>query len=106
MSVTDDLHKLVLASVGAASVAVEKTQEAIETLAKRGEETLEQGKELNERLHHNMQQSVSDSEAVVQTNLTKDAILQALDLLSPEELVSVEAKLRQLIGEQAHEQTK
>ena len=106
MSVTDDLHKLVLASVGAASVAVEKTQEAIETLAKRGEEALEQGKELNERLRHNIQQTAKDNATVVQTNLTKDAILQALDQLSPEELVLVEAKLRQMIGDQAHEQTK
>lgn len=98
MGITDDLRKLAMAGLGAASVASEKTQEAIETLAKRGEETLEQGKVLNERLHHDIKQAVKDTVTVVETKLDKDGVLAALDALTPEERAAIRDKLNQLDG--------
>jgi len=107
MSITDDLRKLAMAGLGAASVASEKTQEAIDTLAKRGEEALEHGKELNERLRHDVKQAVKDSVTVVETKLDKEGVLAALDSLTPEELAAVREKLDNLSGNgKANEQAK
>ena len=107
MSINDDLRKLAMAGLGAASVASEKTQEAIEALAKRGEETLEQGKVLNERLHREVQQAVKDNVTVVETKLDKAAVLAALETFSPEDRTAVREKLNTLDGEtRAHEETK
>lgn len=47
MTLSEDLRKLLMAGVGAVSVAAEKVPETLETLSKRGEETLAQGKVLN-----------------------------------------------------------
>jgi len=107
MSINEDLRKLAMASLGAASVASEKTQEAIEALAKRGEETLEQGKVLNERLHREVRQAVKDNVTVVETKLDKASVLAALDTLSPEDRAAVREKLNTLDSEtKANEDTK
>lgn len=97
MSITDDLHKLAMAGLGAATVAAEKTQEAIEALAKRGEETLEQGKALNEQLHHDVQASVAPKAA---PSPEMDAVLKALETLTPEQRATVAEKLQQLQSDQ------
>ena len=106
MSIQEDLRKLAMAGLGAASVASEKTQEAIETLAKRGEETLEQGTVLNERLHREVRAAVKDHVTVVETKLDKAAVLAALDTLSPEDRAAVREKLNSLDGDtRANEET-
>ena len=46
MSISEDLRKLAMAGLGAATLATEKTQEALESLSKRGEEAFAQGKDL------------------------------------------------------------
>ncbi len=46
----DGLKKLVLAGVGAVAVTAEKSSEIIDTLAKKGEISIEQGKELKSSL--------------------------------------------------------
>ena len=97
MSITDDLHKLAMAGLGAATVAAEKTQEAIEALAKRGEETLEQGKALNEQLHHDVQASVAPKAA---SSPEMDAVLKALETLTPDQRATVAEKLQQLQSDQ------
>lgn len=93
MSLNDDLKKLMMAGLGAASVASEKTGEAIDALAKRGEEVLAQGKDVNERLRHEIRQAMKDTEA---PSVGKDEVLSALDKLSPEERQAVQEKLNQL----------
>lgn len=93
MSLSDDLKKLMMAGLGAASVASEKTGEAIDTLAKRGEEVLAQGKDMNERLRHEIRQAMKDTEV---PSVGKDEVLSALDKLSPEERKAVQEKLNQL----------
>lgn len=43
----EGLKKLALAGIGTAAYAVEKSADILDTLAKKGEETVEQGKVLN-----------------------------------------------------------
>jgi len=107
MGITDDLRKLTMAGLGAASVASEKTQEVIDSLAKRGEETLEKGKVLNERLQHNIKKTVKDNITVVETKLDKEGVIAALENLTPEELTAVRKKLDKLSHDvKANEQAK
>jgi len=93
MSINEDLRKLAMAGLGAASIATEKTGDAIEKLAKRGEEALAQGKDLNQRLRHEIQ------EAMKEPPTDKDGVLAALDKLTPEERKAVREKLDQLAGD-------
>ncbi|MCE5344033.1 MAG: phasin family protein [Eubacteriales bacterium] len=96
MSISEELRKLVLAGLGAASVATEKTGDAIETLAKRGEEVLAQGKDMNERLRHEIRQAMDETEEPAVSAVGKDEVLSALDKLTPEERKAIRDKLDQL----------
>jgi len=98
MSINDDLRKLVMAGLGAASIATEKTGDAIEKLAKRGEEALAQGKDINERLRHEIQQAMKDEDQPASAP-GKDEVLSALDKLTPEERKAVREKLDSLGGD-------
>ena len=99
-NLNDEIKKMALAGIGAASVIAEKAQEKVDEFAKRGEQTVAQGRVLNEQLKHNMQQVVQDAVrehvTVVETKLDKDAVLGALDSLSPEERAAIREKLAQL----------
>lgn len=48
----NDVRKFLLAGIGAAAVTVEKSEEIIKELIKKGELTVEQGKSLGEELKH------------------------------------------------------
>jgi polyhydroxyalkanoate synthesis regulator phasin len=96
MSISEELRKLVMAGLGAASVATEKTGEAIETLAKRGEEVLSQGKDMNERLRHEIRKAMEDEEKPEDTPVGKDEVLSALDRLTAEERKAIRDRLDQL----------
>ena len=65
----------------------------MEALAKRGEETLEQGKALNEQLHHDMRAPLTPDNAPLPEFST---VLKALETLSPEQRAAVMEKLKQL----------
>lgn len=92
MSISEDLRKLAMAGLGAATLATEKTQDALESLSKRGEEAFAQGKDLNERLRHEIDHAVN----TVSEKLSKEDVLAALDELTPEERAAVKAKLSEL----------
>jgi polyhydroxyalkanoate synthesis regulator phasin len=96
MSISDDFRKLVMAGLGAASLAAEKTGEAVEKLARRGEETLAQGKDINERLRHEIRDTLDENRPSVPAG--GDEVLSALDRLSPEELKAVREKLNRMGG--------
>ena len=57
MKLNDDVRKVMMAGIGALSAVAEKTQETIESLAKKGEAALEHGQVLNERLRHKIKQA-------------------------------------------------
>ena len=96
-SLGEDLKKIMLAGIGAVAVTSEKSMELIDDLVKKGQVTVEQGKELNEELKRNIKTKVQDTinEHVNVTVVTKEDenILDKLDTLSEEELQAVKAKL-------------
>ena len=57
----DGLRKVFLAGVGALATTVEKSQEIVDDLVKKGELTVEQGKVLNEELKHNIKDAIRDN---------------------------------------------
>ena len=85
----EELKTLFLAGVGAAAVTAEKTKALVGELVEKGRLTVEQGRVLNEELHHRsgpVSRAVPpDSEA--------DQLLRSLDRMSPEDLAALKAKL-------------
>ena len=75
--------------MGAAAVTAEKTKALVGELVEKGRLTVEQGRVLNEELHHRsgpVSRAVPpDSEA--------DQLLRSLDRMSPEDLAALKAKL-------------
>lgn len=59
----DRLRKVFLAGVGALATTVEKSQEIVDDLVKKGELTVEQGKALNAELKHKVAEVKEASEA-------------------------------------------
>ena len=86
---SEELKTLFLAGVGAAAVTAEKTKALVGELVEKGRLTVEQGRVLNEELHHRsgpVSRAVPpDSEA--------DQRLRSLDRMSPEDLAALKAKL-------------
>ena len=56
----DGLKKLVLLGIGAAAMTAEKSQQLVDELVKKGEITVEQGKELNQELQRNVKKSFDE----------------------------------------------
>ena len=85
----EELKTLFLAGVGAAAVTAEKTKALVGELVEKGRLTVEQGRVLNEELHHRsgpVSRAVPpDSEA--------DQLLRSLYRMSPEDLAALKAKL-------------
>ena len=86
---SEELKTLFLAGVGAAAVTAEKTKALVGELVEKGRLTVEQGRVLNEELHHRsgpVSRAVPpDSEA--------DQLLRSLDRMSPDDLAALKAKL-------------
>lgn len=86
---SEELKTLFLAGVGAAAVTAEKTKALVGELVEKGRLTVEQGRVLNEELHHRsgpVSRAVPpDSEA--------DQLLRSLDRMTPEDLAALKAKL-------------
>ena len=59
----DGLRKVFLAGVGALATTVEKSQEIVDDLVKKGELTVEQGKALNAELKQKVAEVKESSEA-------------------------------------------
>ena len=59
----DGLRKVFLAGVGALATTVEKSQEIVDDLVKKGELTVEQSKALNAELKHKVAEVKEASEA-------------------------------------------
>ena len=56
----DGLRKVFLAGVGALATTLDKGQEIVDDLVKKGEITVEQGKALNTELKHKAQQATAE----------------------------------------------
>lgn len=92
MDLTEAAKKVLLAGVGAAALTVEKSSEIVDTLVKKGELTVEQGKALNQELKHDAEaKKAGDSEPKEE----KKDVTDILNGLSDEDL----AKLKEALAE-------
>ena len=74
---SDGVKKVFLAGVGAMAIGAEKSQELVDELIKKGELTVEQGKELNEELTRKVKET---------TDNASDEVLKAhFRTMSPEQ---------------------
>ena len=87
----DGLKKLVLMGIGAAALTAEKSQQIVDELVKRGEITVEQGKELNQELKRNVKKSFDDIAAEAEVKKAEvekeaDSIEKKISDMTVEEL--------------------
>lgn len=68
----EGLRKVFLAGVGALATTVEKGQEIVDDLVKKGELTVEQGKALNTELKRKAQEVKEESEAKAEAEQTEE----------------------------------
>jgi len=86
---SEDLKKILLAGVGAVALSAEKSKEVIDTLVKKGELTVEQGKVINEELKRNVKEKLKDPVDV-------DSVSRDLEKLDKDELEALKAKIEEL----------
>ena len=96
MGFNDEMKKIMLAGIGAMATTVEKSQEVVETLIKKGEITVEQGKVLNEELKRTVKESVSKQPEEKNESTKVNAVLSDLEQLSEEDLKVIKAKLAEM----------
>lgn len=89
ITLTEDLKKLILAGIGAASVTAEKTKEIIDQLVEKGELTVEQGKVLNEELKHTIKEKLTPTPDT-------DEICRNLEKMSDDDLAKLKERIEQL----------
>jgi polyhydroxyalkanoate synthesis regulator phasin len=93
-TISDELKRVWLAGVGAMAVTGEKAEEIIEKLVKKGEITVEQGKELNEELKRKTREKMKDS--ISKNKLCVEAVIDNLDQMSKEDIAAIKAKLAEM----------
>lgn len=95
----DGLKKLLLMGIGAAAVTAEKSQQIVDELVKKGEITVEQGKELNQELKRNVKKSIDDAAAAAQEKKVEaeqksEGLEKQIAGMSAEELEKLKAAIR------------
>ena len=96
MKLGDGLKKLVLMGIGAAALTAEKSQQIVDELVKRGEITVEQGKELNQELKRNVKKSFDDIAAEAEVKKAEaekeaDSLEKKISDMTVEELENLKA---------------
>ena len=91
----DGLKKILLVGIGAAATTVEKSSQIIDELVKKGEITVEQGKELNQELKRNVKKSLDEISAAAQE---KDAEIKETVEKKEEEIKAEADSLEQKIA--------
>ena len=87
MNLGDGLKKFVLMGIGAAAVTVEKSQQIVDDLVKKGELTVEQGKELNQELKRNVRKTFDgEGEEVKEAAEKEMTIEEKIASMSADEL--------------------
>ena len=90
---TDGLKKVVLAGIGTVAVTAEKSKEIIDEMAKRGQQTVEQGKVLNQELKHNIKETVKKTVGGTAEVPSQEALAAMLDQMTPEQIAELKEKL-------------
>lgn len=86
----EELKKLLLLTVGAASVSLDKVDETIADLIEKGRLTVQQGKELREELTH------KDDKETPLTRKDLEELLGELNLVTKREFEALEERLHRL----------
>ncbi len=101
IDIVEGLNKAFLASVGAVAVTAEKSQQVIDDFVKRGELTVQQGKDLNAELTRKAREAFDST-----VNSASDAALRAkLETMTPEEREAYAAKVADIAAQIAAEKT-
>ena len=83
----EGLKKLALAGIGTAAYAVEKSADILDVLAKKGEETVEQGPVLNQELKHNVKSTIKDYKATTgRAYTTKEAEVVEAEVVEDDDI--------------------
>ena len=85
MDLTNGIKKAFLASVGAAATTAEVTKDIVEKMIEKGEQTVKQGKVLNQELKHNAKKKVKEHVSVEVTKKYDDAF-ECVDEMSAADL--------------------
>lgn len=85
MDLTNGIKKAFLASVGAAATTAEVTKDIVEKMIEKGEQTVKQGRVLNQELKHNAKKKVKEHVSVEVTKKYDDAF-ECVDEMSAEDL--------------------
>lgn len=97
MEFGEELNRLFLAGVGAVAMTAEKSKELVDTLVKKGELTVSQGKELNEELKHNVKEKIREAVGCEKESSPRSgSILEEMEKMSPEELEAIRTKLMEM----------
>ncbi len=83
----DGIKKFFLAGVGAVAITAEKGQEIIGELVKKGELTVEQGKELNKDFQKNFKDSMNER------GVNIDELSQKISKMSTDELAKIKEQI-------------
>ncbi len=89
MNISGDMKKILLAGIGAVATTVEKSKEIVDSLVKKGELTVEQGKVINEELKRKVAENVHTNTSAH----TVEDLFKKLDSMSKEEIAALKAKL-------------
>lgn len=100
MEIGEGLKKIFLAGVGAVATTAESAKEIVDTLVKKGEITVEQGKVLNEELKRSAKEKVNDHVTVNIVKEYRDA-MKAVDHMTKEELDELKEKIANLERQEA-----
>lgn len=105
-TIGDDLKKILLAGLGAVAVSVEKSKELVDKLARKGEITWEQGKELNEELTRRMKKTFEEKVAPIfeESKSKVESVVDSLRTMTREQLKAVKEQLEAM--EKADEETR
>ena len=88
----DGIKKFVLMGIGAAAMTVEKSQQMVDELVKKGELTVEQGKELNQELKRNVKKTIDEAAEKKEAEEKKEATLEEkIAMMSAEELEAAQS---------------
>ena len=85
MDLKNGIKKAFLASVGAAATTAEVTKDIVEKMIEKGEQTVKQGKVLNQELKHNAKKKGKEHVSVEVTKKYDDAF-ECVDEMSAEDL--------------------
>ena len=85
MDLTNGIKKAFLESVGVVATTAEVTKDIVEKMIEKGEQTVEQGKVLNQELKHNAKKKVKEHVSVEVTKKYDDAF-ECVDEMSAEDL--------------------